>query len=54
MVVAGTAWAMLSTHGWHLLATVTAIPVAVSLLWAMAVLPESPRWLVLQGYNVHR
>lgn len=53
MLVGGTAWAMLSQHGWHLLAIVTAIPVAISLVWAMFILPESPRWLVLQGQFIY-
>lgn len=50
MIVAGFAWLFLSDHGWEVLALVTAFPVAISLTWAMFVLPESPRWLVLKGF----
>lgn len=49
MFVAGCAWSMLTTEGWHLLAIITSIPVAVSLVWAIYVLPESPRWLLVNG-----
>lgn len=49
MFVAGSAWAILSKYGWHNLAFVTAIPVAVSLAWAVYALPESARWLLQQG-----
>jgi MFS family permease len=49
MFVAGCAWVMLSSQGWHRLAIVTSLPVALSLVFAIGVLPESPRWLLLQG-----
>jgi MFS family permease len=46
MFVAGSAWIFLSSEGWHFLAIITSVPVAVSMLWAVFVLPESPRWLL--------
>ena len=49
MFVAGTAWVFLSAEGWHFLAIVTSIPVALSMAWAIFVLPESPRWLLLNN-----
>jgi MFS family permease len=49
MFVAGTAWALLSSAGWRVLVYVTAIPVTVSLIFSIFVLPESPRWLLEKG-----
>eukprot|EP00602_Paraphysomonas_sp_CaronLab_P008749 CAMPEP_0185036990 /NCGR_PEP_ID=MMETSP1103-20130426/30801_1 /TAXON_ID=36769 /ORGANISM="Paraphysomonas bandaiensis, Strain Caron Lab Isolate" /LENGTH=502 /DNA_ID=CAMNT_0027574779 /DNA_START=122 /DNA_END=1630 /DNA_ORIENTATION=+ len=49
MFVAGVAWVLLSSSGWRVLTYVTAIPVAVSLVGSVFVLPESPRWLLVQG-----
>ena len=43
MFVAGVAWVLLSSSGWRVLTYVTAIPVAVSLVGSVFVLPESPR-----------
>lgn len=43
--VSGLAWALLGSHGWHLLAVLTSLPVAVSLVWAIVVMPESPRYV---------
>ncbi len=45
MFVSGLAWAMLTTYGWHALALACAAPATLSYLWAIFVLPESPRWL---------
>lgn len=47
--MAGLAWGLLEMWGWRVLAALTAIPVCISLLWAIWVMPESPRWLVLKG-----
>lgn len=44
--VAGFAWILLPSEGWHTLAVVTAVPVTLSLIAAIFLLPESPRWLV--------
>ncbi|CAE7446419.1 Slc22a13, partial [Symbiodinium microadriaticum] len=49
MFVAGTAWLLLTSSGWRVLTFVTAIPVTVSLVGSVFVLPESPRWLLIQG-----
>ena len=49
MLVSALAWILLESAGWHMLAVLTSIPVAVSLVWAVAVMPESPRWLALKG-----
>mmetsp|Transcript_26799 Transcript_26799/g.45206 ORF Transcript_26799/g.45206 Transcript_26799/m.45206 type:complete len:537 (-) Transcript_26799:373-1983(-) len=46
MFVAGTAWILLSDSGWRVLVYVTAIPVTLSLIFSIFVLPESPRWLL--------
>lgn len=48
MFVAGVAWISLSRDGWRVLTLCTAIPVAVSSFACIALLPESPRWLVTQ------
>lgn len=47
--VAGIAWILLSDSGWRVLVYVTALPVTISLAWAIFVLPESPRWLLEKG-----
>ena len=49
MFVAAVAWIMLSNSGWRVLVFVTAIPVTLSLAYAIFVLPESPRWLLEKG-----
>jgi MFS family permease len=49
ILVAGMAWVMLDLLGWQVLAALTAVPVGISLLWAIWAMPESPRWLVLKG-----
>lgn len=52
MFVAGTAWVLLSHSGWRVLVYVTAIPVTLSLIFSIFVLPESPRWLLEKGRTV--
>lgn len=42
--VAGMAWLLLSQSGWRVLTMITAIPVAIALIWSIIVLPESPRY----------
>lgn len=49
MFVAATAWLLLSSEGWRVLVFVTAIPVTLSLVFSIFVLPESPRWLLEKG-----
>eukprot|EP01035_Chromulina_nebulosa_P016815 gene16815-22299_t len=51
MFVNGMAWAVLSSHGWRLLTYIIAVPVTLSFLVSIALLPESPRWLLIKGRN---
>lgn len=41
--IAGLAWILLSTTSWQYLTLVAAIPVTISLLLGVFILPESPR-----------
>jgi putative MFS transporter len=43
------AWCVISLGGWRALAVVVAFPVLLSLTLTICFLPESPRWLVLEG-----
>ena len=43
------AWCVITTGGWRALAVVAAAPVLFALALTVCFLPESPRWLVLQG-----
>jgi MFS family permease len=52
VMVAGLAWGFLTQEGWRLLALITVIPVAVTSLFSILYLPESPRWLMSVGRNV--
>mmetsp|Transcript_15946 Transcript_15946/g.24027 ORF Transcript_15946/g.24027 Transcript_15946/m.24027 type:complete len:510 (+) Transcript_15946:121-1650(+) len=49
VLVAGSAWALLGDYSWRMLTYITAIPVSLSCLGSIPVLPESPRWLLTQG-----
>lgn len=49
MFVAAAAWLFLSSEGWRFLTFLTAVPVTVSSLISVFYLPESPRWLVVEG-----
>mmetsp|Transcript_1195 Transcript_1195/g.1945 ORF Transcript_1195/g.1945 Transcript_1195/m.1945 type:complete len:485 (+) Transcript_1195:25-1479(+) len=49
LFVASVAWGLLSTRGWRVLAFITAVPVTLSSILSITLLPESPRWLVVQG-----
>jgi putative MFS transporter len=49
MLVAGVAWLCLSKYGWRLLAGVTVIPIAFTVIFSIFYLPESPRWHLMQG-----
>ena len=44
ILVAGLAWALLSSSSWRVLAVLTAFPVTLSLLLGVFCLPESVRW----------
>lgn len=48
MFTAAAAWIVLRSSGWRILALICAAPVLVSIL-AGAYLPESPRWLLING-----
>lgn len=52
LLVAGLAWATLTTHGWRFLTLMTAIPVTISSIACFVYLPESPRWLLTKGKTV--
>jgi len=49
MFVAGIAWASLNSQGWRFLAYMTALPVTLASIFAIAYLPESPRWLMIKN-----
>ncbi len=49
MFVTGLAWLCLGQFGWRTLAILTAIPVALTSLMSIFFLPESPRWLWING-----
>ena len=49
LFVAGAAWLLLADYGWRVLTFVTVIPVTLSSIFSFALLPESPRWLLLKG-----
>lgn len=47
-MVAGLAWLILPHYSWRFLTIGTALPVALTCLVSMRLLPESPRWLCVQ------
>lgn len=49
MMVAGVAWLCLSNYGWRFLSAISAIPVALTVIFSIYYLPESPRWYLIQG-----
>jgi MFS family permease len=49
VIVAASAWLLLPRYNWRVLTTITAIPVALSCLGSIPLLPESPRWLLAKG-----
>lgn len=49
MFVAAAAWMFLTSEGWRFLTFLTAVPVTISSLISVFYLPESPRWLVVEG-----
>ncbi|CAE7655062.1 svop-1, partial [Symbiodinium microadriaticum] len=49
VMVAGSAWLLLSRFSWRVLTYITAIPVSLACLGSIPLLPESPRWLLTQG-----
>jgi MFS family permease len=49
LFVNGCAWGILGSDGWRMLTMVTAIPVIVASVLCIIFLPESPRWLLLEG-----
>lgn len=51
LFVTGLAWSCLSSQGWRVLAFITAIPVTLTCLLSIWLLPESPRWLLMKGRN---
>ena len=46
------AWCVISWGGWRALAVVVAAPMLLSLALTICFIPESPRWLLLQGEPV--
>ena len=49
LFVAAVAWRILPLFGWRALTFITVVPVAISSIFSLTLLPESPRWLLLQG-----
>jgi len=49
MFVASVAWLFMDNYGWRVVATITAIPVAVTSIISICYLPESPHWLLSVG-----
>jgi MFS family permease len=49
MFVACMAWLLLDAYGWRVLIMSAALPAVGTVVLALAYLPESPRWLMLQG-----
>lgn len=47
--VTGLAWLFLDKYGWRVLSILTAIPVAITSIFSIFYLPESPRWLLSVG-----
>jgi MFS family permease len=49
VLISLSAWMFLDSKGWRLLIFIASIPVALSVIVSYLFLPESPRWLVVQG-----
>lgn len=49
VIVAGSSWLILPRYNWRVLTLITALPVAVSCVGSIPLLPESPRWLLAKG-----
>ena len=47
-MVAGSAWLVLPHYSWRFLTVLTALPVIATCLVSTCLLPESPRWLLVQ------
>ena len=49
MFVAAMAWLVLDSVGWRVLIICCAVPSLLTVILSLVYLPESPRWLMLQG-----
>jgi MFS family permease len=49
MFVSAVAWLFMDAYGWRVVATITAIPVAITSAISIFYLPESPHWLLSVG-----
>ncbi|CAM9160943.1 unnamed protein product, partial [Ectocarpus fasciculatus] len=49
MFVASMAWTLLDAYGWRILIVSAALPAVLTVMLSVFYLPESPRWLMLQG-----
>lgn len=49
LVTNGFAWLLLRQHGWRVFTMVASVPVLLGAILSAIYLPESPRWLIMEG-----
>lgn len=49
IIVGVVAWLVLNQYGWRMVTLITSVPVTISCIIALIMLPESPRWLHIMG-----